>query len=98
MNGTLEVKKENILAESLTREDWMNKPLEEMTDDEKIRLREYEIKEQKQNEEKEKIRKNLENELKKLRGEIQEICTKFDEKLGLFLKRKLEFDQRVSEQ
>lgn len=47
MNGTLEVKKENILAESLTKEEWMNKPVEEMTDDEKIRLREYEIKEQK---------------------------------------------------
>lgn len=45
MNGTLEVKKENILAETLQREDWMNKPVEEMTDDEKIRLREYEIKE-----------------------------------------------------
>jgi hypothetical protein len=40
----------------------MNKPVDEMNDDEKIRLREYE--------EKEKIRKNLENELKKLRGEI----------------------------
>jgi hypothetical protein len=98
MNGTLEVKKENILAETLVREDWMSKPAEEMNDDEKIKLREYEIKEQKQNEEKEKIRKNLENELKKLRGEIQEICLKFDEKLSLFLKKKLEFDQRVGEQ
>ena len=47
MNGTLEVKKENILAETLVREDWMNKNQEEMTDDEKIKLREYEIKEQK---------------------------------------------------
>ena len=45
MNGTLEVKKENILAETLEREDWMNKPVDEMTDEEKIRLREYEIKE-----------------------------------------------------
>lgn len=45
MNNTLEVKKENILAESLQKEDWMNKSQEEMTDDEKIRLREYEIKE-----------------------------------------------------
>lgn len=47
MNGTLEVKKENILAETLEREDWMNKNPEEMTDEEKIRLREYEAKEQK---------------------------------------------------
>ena len=45
MNGTLEVKKENILAETLVREEWMNKSQEEMTDDEKLRLREYVIKE-----------------------------------------------------
>ncbi len=92
MNGTLEVKKENILNEVIQKEEWMSKPQEEMTDDEKIRLREYEIKEQKQNEEREKIKKNLENELKKLKGEIQEICTKYDEKISLFLKRKLEYD------
>jgi hypothetical protein len=45
MNGTLEVKKENILAETLVREEWTNKSQEEMTDDEKLRLREYETKE-----------------------------------------------------
>jgi hypothetical protein len=45
MNGTLEVKKENILNEVIQKEEWMSKPQEEMTDDEKIRLREYEIKE-----------------------------------------------------
>jgi hypothetical protein len=45
MNGTLEVKKENFLNETLIKEDWMNKPVDEMNDDEKIRLREYEIKE-----------------------------------------------------
>lgn len=98
MNGTLEVKKENLLAETLEKEDWMNKPIEEMNDDEKIRFREYELKEQKQNEEKEKLRKNLENELKKLNSEINEICVKYDEKLNIFLKRKLEYDQRLGEQ
>lgn len=74
MNGTLEIKKENFLNETLEKEDWMNKPADELNDDEKIKLREYEIKVDKQNEEKEKIKKNLENELKKLRGEISEIC------------------------
>lgn len=98
MNGTLEVKKENLLAETLEKEDWMNKPVEEMNDDEKIRFREYELKEQKQNEEKEKLRKNLENELKKLNSEINEICAKFDERLGIFLKKKLEYEQRLGEQ
>ena len=45
MNGTLEVKKENVLVETFIREEWMNKSHEEMTDDEKLRLREYETKE-----------------------------------------------------
>ena len=45
MNGTLEVKKENILNETLQKEDWMSKPVDEMNDDEKIKLREYENKE-----------------------------------------------------
>lgn len=44
----------------------MKKPVEEMTDDERMKLKEYEIKEQKFNEDREKIRKNLETELKKL--------------------------------
>jgi len=39
----------------------------------------------------------LENELKKLRKEIQEICTDFDEKLMVLFKRKLEYDQRIHE-
>ena len=45
MNGTLEVIKESILDETLVREEWINKSQEDMTDDEKLRLREYVIKE-----------------------------------------------------
>ncbi len=49
-----------------------------MSEEDIIRLKEYEVKKQRLDEEKEKIRKNLENELKKLRSDVQDICTKFD--------------------
>jgi len=44
MGGTeLNLKKEkNLMDQELIREDWMNKPVEEMTDDEKARLKEFE--------------------------------------------------------
>lgn len=35
-------KKKNEMDESLVREDWMNKPVEEMSDDEKAKLKEFE--------------------------------------------------------
>lgn len=66
MNNTLEEKKEALLSETLDKEDWMTKAVDDMTDDERMRLKEYQIKEQRFNEDREKIRKNLENELKKL--------------------------------
>lgn len=98
MGGTLEEKKETALTETLQKEDWMNKPAEDMTEEEKLKLREYEVKEQKMNEEKEKMRKNLENELKNLKNQIDDICFQFDEKLLVLFKRKLEYDQRIYEQ
>ena len=62
-----------------------------------MRLKEYEVKKQRLEEEKEKIRKNLENELKKIKSDVLEICNKYDDKLLLLFKRKLEFDYRVFE-
>lgn len=69
-----------------------------MTEEERVKLKEYETKKQRLEEEKEKIRKNLENELKKLKNEIIEICMRFDEKLLYMFRRKLEFDYRIKEQ
>jgi len=44
MGGTeLNLKKEkNLMDQELIREDWMNKPTEEMSDDERARLKEFE--------------------------------------------------------
>lgn len=38
MNNTLEEKKENILQKEIEKEDWMDKPKEEMTEEEKIKF------------------------------------------------------------
>lgn len=75
----------------------MNKPIEDMNEEEKLKMREYEFREQKLNEEKEKMRKNLENELKKLRSDIVDIYQNFDEKLLVLFKKKLEYDLRILE-
>ncbi len=76
----------------------MKKPIEEMSEEEKFRLKDYEVKEQRLNEEKDKIRKNLESDLKKLRIEIIEYCQKYDDMLMILFKRRLEYDERIAEQ
>ena len=76
----------------------MNKPYEEMDDDEKIKFSEFEAREQQLKEEREKLRKNLELELRKLKNEIKEICEKFDEKMFVLYRRRLEYDYRIYEQ
>ena len=52
---------------TVEREKWMDKPLEEMSEEEKGKMKEYEQKRQKAEEEKERIVKKLEAELRKLR-------------------------------
>jgi len=98
MGGTLEEKKETPLTEELVREEWMNKPPEDMDDDERVKFAEFEAKESLVKEEREKIRKNLELELRKLKNEIKEICEKFDEKMFVLYRRRLEYEYRVQEQ
>lgn len=98
MNGTIEEKKETPLTETLVREEWMKKDPEIMTEDERMRLREFEAREAKLKEEKEKIKKSLESELKKLKSDINDICTKFDERLFILFRRRLEYEYRIFEQ
>ncbi len=50
----------------MEREEWMDKPVNEMDEDQKAKLREFELKENKLKEERDKITKNLKNELLKL--------------------------------
>jgi cilia- and flagella-associated protein 43 len=76
----------------------MNMNQDDMNEDQRMRLREFEAKESKLKEEKEKIRKSLESELKKLKSDINDICTKFDDRLFILFRRRLEYEYRIYEQ
>lgn len=88
-------KDKNVIDQELVREDWMNKPEEEMTDEERAKLKEFEKREK---EFKDKQRKAWEQELKKLKGEIVDIQLRFEERLLTLFKKKLFVDVRIKEQ
>lgn len=72
----------------------MNKPLDDMSDDEKAKFKEFE---QKEKEFKEKQKKAWEQDLKKIKGEIIEIQLRFEERLLTLFKYKLFVDVRILE-
>ena len=100
MNGTLEVKKDtfNLLTEQLEREEWMDLPPDQLTEDQRFKLKEFEEKEKKHNEDIERIRKLMENELKKLQKDVKDQRDKFDEKLDEVFKLRLETEQEIFQQ
>jgi hypothetical protein len=51
MGGTLEEKKTQKLTENIQKEEWMDKATDQMTDEEKMRLKEFEVKEMRLKEE-----------------------------------------------
>ncbi|KAJ3099331.1 Cilia- and flagella-associated protein 43 [Phlyctochytrium planicorne] len=95
MGGKLEDRSEETEKEDLVRPDWMNKPKEEMSDDERKLLKEFEKKVAILKEEQEKYRKALETELKKLQSVISDICDGFDQKLRELFNAKLDADQEI---
>jgi hypothetical protein len=97
MGGTeLNLKKESNLAQmELVREDWMNKPAEQMNEEEKFKMKEFL---QKEKEFKDKQRKAWEQDLKKIKSEIVEIQLRFEERISTLFKKKLFFDVRIMEQ
>jgi hypothetical protein len=96
MGGELTFKKEkSSLDQELVREDWMNKPDEEMTEDERSRFKEFL---QKEKEFKEKQRKAWEFTMKNVRAEIVDIEWKFEEKFLALNKKRLFYEHRIYEQ
>ncbi|XP_076982056.1 cilia- and flagella-associated protein 43 isoform X2 [Tamandua tetradactyla] len=89
MGGVLEVKKEDILRMVIPQPAFMAKSDALWSEEERKQFREYEKKVKELNEERDKYRKSLEAELKKLQNSIQESTQNFDE----YLKRL--FDRRV---
>ncbi|XP_072177751.1 cilia- and flagella-associated protein 43-like [Diadema setosum] len=89
MGGVLEIKKEDELKKDIPVPIFMAvKGMDEWSDEEKKQAAEYERKVKELNEEREKYKKTLEAELKKLQTIIADTTSNFDEKLmALFAKK-----------
>lgn len=88
MNGVLEVRREDIFKVEIPRPTFMVKDEEDWNEDEKKQFKEYEKKCKDLNEEKDKLRKILEAELKKHQASIRDATSSFDENLTkLFFKK-----------
>ncbi|NWX82783.1 CFA43 protein, partial [Nothoprocta pentlandii] len=89
MGGVLEVKREDILKIDIPPPSFISKSESVWNEEEKKIFREYEKKVQELNEEREKHRRALEAELKKLQASIQETTQSFDETLCKLFERKV---------
>ncbi|KAJ3215758.1 Cilia- and flagella-associated protein 43 [Clydaea vesicula] len=95
MGGRLEDRSDQEEKEELVRPEWMNKPKEEMSEEERKLVKEFEKKLATFKEEQEKYKKALETELRKLQSSIVEVCENFDKSLNEFFNSKLETDQLI---
>ncbi|XP_075362696.1 cilia- and flagella-associated protein 43 [Mycteria americana] len=95
MGGVLEVKKEDILKMDIPPPPFISKPEHVWNDEEKKIFREHEKKVKELNEEKEKYRRALENEMKKLETSIQETTQNFDETVCKLSERKVKLEMVI---
>uniref|UniRef100_A0A8D0END2 Uncharacterized protein n=1 Tax=Strix occidentalis caurina TaxID=311401 RepID=A0A8D0END2_STROC len=95
MGGVLEVKKEDILKMDIPPPPFISKPEHVWNDEEKKIFREHEQKVKELSEEKEKYRRALENELKKLEASIQETTQNFDDTLCKLSEKKVKFEMVI---
>jgi len=95
MNGTLVDKNEKENPIELSKPECINKPKEELTEDEIKQIKEYEKKVEAYMEEQEKYKKVLETELRKHQGFIAELLTNYDDELDKLFKLKLSTDQLI---
>eukprot|EP00003_Mantamonas_plastica_P031377 TRINITY_DN8130_c0_g1_i6.p1 TRINITY_DN8130_c0_g1~~TRINITY_DN8130_c0_g1_i6.p1 ORF type:complete len:875 (+),score=403.11 TRINITY_DN8130_c0_g1_i6:467-3091(+) len=98
MGGRLDAQGDDTaLEDELVKPEWMNKPVEDMTDEEKTLVKEFKEKEAAILLEREKRRKAHETELRKLQTSIQEVCYQFDQRLGELQTLKVDTDQSIHE-
>eukprot|EP01135_Chromosphaera_perkinsii_P008931 Nk52_evm41s1524 gene=Nk52_evmTU41s1524 len=95
MGGRLEAATEDELMKEPERPEWMNAPAEELTEDEQKQVKEFEKKYNMFLEEREKRRKALETELKKVQESIQQTYQGFNERLGELFHLKIETEQKI---
>ncbi|XP_063303391.1 cilia- and flagella-associated protein 43 [Pelobates fuscus] len=89
MGGVLEVKKEDILRMDIPQPAFLSKSEEDWNEDEKKQFKEYDKKCKELNEEKEKYRKLLEAEMKKIQLSIMESTQGFDDTLSKLFQKKV---------
>ncbi|OUM69573.1 hypothetical protein PIROE2DRAFT_57303 [Piromyces sp. E2] len=95
MNGTLADKNDKENQIEFIKPECINKPKEDLTEDEIKQIKEYEKKVEAYMEEQEKYRKVLETELRKHQGFIVELLTNYDDELEKLFKLKLTTDQLI---
>ncbi|XP_012578915.1 PREDICTED: cilia- and flagella-associated protein 43 [Condylura cristata] len=98
MGGVLEVKKEDILRMVIPQPAFMAKPDALWTEEERKQFKEYEKKVKELNEERDKYRKSLEAEMKKLQNSIQESTQNFDEHLKRLFEKRVKAEMVVNQE
>ncbi|XP_045047474.2 cilia- and flagella-associated protein 43 isoform X2 [Desmodus rotundus] len=98
MGGVLEVKKEDILRMVISQPAFMAKPDTVWTEEERKQFRDYEKRVKELNEERDKYRKSLDAELKKLQNSIQESTQNFDEHLKRLFERRVKAEMVVNQE
>ncbi|KAG8578874.1 hypothetical protein GDO81_010648 [Engystomops pustulosus] len=95
MGGVLEVKKEDILRMEVPQPSFVSKAETEWTEDEKKQFKDYDKKCKDLSEEKEKYRKILEAEMKKIQVSIMETTVAFDEILTKLFEKKVKCEMVI---
>ncbi|XP_021007063.1 cilia- and flagella-associated protein 43 [Mus caroli] len=98
MGGVLEVKKEDILRMVIPQPPFMAKADALWSEDERKQFKEYEKKVKELNEERDKYRKSLEAELKKLQNSIQENTQNFDDHLKRLFERRVKAEMVINQE
>ncbi|XP_006526595.1 cilia- and flagella-associated protein 43 isoform X2 [Mus musculus] len=98
MGGVLEVKKEDILRMVIPQPPFMAKADALWSEDERKQFKEYEKKVKELNEERDKYRKSLEAELKKLQNSIQESTQNFDDHLKRLFERRVKAEMVINQE
>ncbi|XP_036592448.1 cilia- and flagella-associated protein 43-like [Trichosurus vulpecula] len=99
MNGVLEVKKEDILRMVVPQPSFMVSKIDAIWNEEERRqAKEYEKKVKELNEEKDKYRKSLDAELRKIQGSIQETTQAFDYNLKKLFERKVQAEMVINQE
>ncbi|XP_029377676.1 cilia- and flagella-associated protein 43 [Echeneis naucrates] len=99
MDGVLEVKKEDILKMEIPPPEFvLTKPDSHWSEEEKKLYKEYEKKTKDLSEEKQKYKKLLETEIKKLQASTKDGTMRFDETLRKLFEKKLKYEMAINQE